>query len=116
MRISRQYKILGATLAAWAFIIAGQRACDNHYKKEYKQKIEQTDPKRYQRVMQQTGGRYVDTWHKEYLQMKDSLRVDSFYKEGYKAGQQSIRDSLKKLDYNVGLVKPIYKATKLSSI
>ena len=44
--------------------------------------------------MHETGGKYVDTWRKEYLQMQDSLRTDSFYKEGYKAGQESIRDSL----------------------
>ena len=98
MRIPRQYKIYGAMVAAWACVIAGQRACDNHYKQEYQQKIQQTDPNRYQRVMQQTGGKYVNTWHREYLQMQDSLRVDSFYKEGYKAGQQSIRDSLKQIN------------------
>ena len=97
MRIPRQYKLFGTMVAAWACVIAGQRACDNHYKQEYQQKIQQTDPNRYQRVMEQTGGKYVDTWRKEYLQMKDSLRVDSFYKEGYKAGQQSIRDSLSRL-------------------
>ena len=47
--------------------------------------------------MEQTGGKYHDVWRREYLQMKDSLRTDSFYKEGYKAGQQSIRDSLNKI-------------------
>ena len=95
MRIPRQYKLFGTMVAAWACVIAGQRACDNHYRQEYQQKIQQTDPNRYQRIMQQTsGGGNINTWHKEYLQMQDSLRVDSFYKEGYKAGQQSIRDSL----------------------
>lgn len=97
MHIPRQYKIFGAMFVAYACIIAGQRACDNHYKQEYQQKIEQADPKRYQRVMKQTSGKYVNTWRREYLQMKDSLRADSFYKEGYKAGQQSIRDSLKQI-------------------
>ena len=39
MHIPRQYKIFGAMFAAWACIIAGQRACDNHYKQEYQQKL-----------------------------------------------------------------------------
>ena len=107
MRISRSYKILGAMYVAWACIIAGQRACDNTYKKEYQQKIEQADSKRYQRVMQQTGGEYVNVWRKEYLQMKDSLKADSFYREGYKAGQQSIRDSLKQV--SIANIKKLVK-------
>ena len=98
MRIPRQYKILGAMCLAWAGIIVAQRSCDNHAKKDYQQKIEQIDSNRYQRVMQQTGRGNVHTWHGEYLKMKDSLRTDSFYKEGYKAGQQSIRDSLKQVN------------------
>ena len=97
MRIPRQLKIFGTALAAYACIVAGQWACDNHYKQDYQQKIQQTDPNRYQRAMQETGGKYVNTWRKEYLQMQDSLRTDSFYKEGYRAGQECIRDSLKKV-------------------
>ena len=105
MQIPRQYKIYGAMVAAWACVVAGQRACDSHYRQDYQQKIQQTDPNRYHRLMRETGGKYLNTWHREYLKMQDSLRTDSFYKEGYKAGQQSIRDSLSRLSKKAVKIK-----------
>ena len=96
MRISRQYAGLGAFLFASMFIAVTQKACDDSCREKYQQKIEQADSNRYKRLMSLPNNKNSGLWQREYYKMQDSLRVDSFYKAGYTAGQKSVRDSLRK--------------------
>ena len=95
MRITRKHAIWGVSFLAMMGIAGIQKSCEDNRQREYQRKIEKADPKRYKRIVQQDKINYLSGWRKEYFEMKDSLRADSFYKEGFKAGQQSIRDSLK---------------------
>ena len=90
MRISKQYFGLGTIALCSAFLAGSLKACDNRYKNEYKQKIEQTDSNRYKRIMSLPENNNSALWYREYKKMQDSLRLDSINK----AGQQNGKDSL----------------------
>ena len=98
MRVLRQYAGIGAVLLCGAGIFAAHRSCKNSYINDHQQKIEQADPLRFKRIMSQPNSDNYRVWRKEYVQMQDSLKTDSFYREGYKAGQQNIRDSLRQAE------------------
>ena len=98
MRISKEYVGMGSFAVGCFLFALTQKACDDKCRMNYQQKIQQADPARYQRLMAQKDKNYSGLWQQEYKKMQDSLRTDSFYRAGYNAGQQSVRDSLKQAE------------------